>query len=194
MKTSWNRSLAAGILIAMGCIVYLKVGGVAGAILFSAGLWFVVNFGAELFTGRVTHSDYTVLQKLLMLCMNILGAGLIGFVSAYAIPDIHEPAINMMQALSDSGPLSVLWRSSLCGVCMYLATTKVGDVSRLPFVLYGVALFILSGYSHSIALACYAAAARSFDWWIIPLAALGNALGSYGIKTLLMQFPDGHKP
>lgn len=193
MKLSWNRSLAAGVLIAMGCVVYLKVGGIAGAILFSAGLWFVVNFDAELFTGRVTRSDYPVLQKLLMLVFNVAGAGVIGFVSAYAVPDIHEPAVKMMRALAESGPLAVLWKSCLCGVCMYLATTKVGDGNRLPFVVYGVALFILSGYSHSIALAGYAAAAREVDWWIIPLAAAGNALGSYGIKFLLTQLPAKHK-
>lgn len=190
MKTAWNRSLAAGVLIAMGCVVYLKVGGVAGAILFSAGLWFVVNFDAELFTGRVTRSDYAVLQKLFMLVMNVVGAGIIGFVSAYAIPDIHAPAVKMMRALSASGPLSVLWKSCLCGVCMYLATTKVNDGSRLPFVVYGVALFILSGYSHSIALAGYAAAAREVAWWIIPLAAAGNALGSYAVKFLLAKLPE----
>ena len=59
MKTSLARSAAAGILICMGCIVNLKVGGgIPGAALFSAGLWFVVNFDAELFTGRVTRADY----------------------------------------------------------------------------------------------------------------------------------------
>ena len=71
MKISWARSAAAGILICMGCIVNLKAGGgIAGAVLFSAGLWFVVNFNAELFTGRVTQERYSWLQKFLMLLMN----------------------------------------------------------------------------------------------------------------------------
>ena len=77
MKTSLTRSAAAGVLICMGCIVNLKVGGgIPGAILFSAGLWFVVNFDAELFTGRVTRADYDPLQKVIMLAMN--GAGCAG--------------------------------------------------------------------------------------------------------------------
>ena len=190
MKTALNRSAAAGVLISLGCIVYLKVGGVAGAILFSAGLWFVVNFDAELFTGRVTRPDYPVLQKLIMLAMNIAGATAIGIVSSCAMPEIRKPAVDMLTKLAANGPLPVLWKSCLCGICMYLATTKIEGVSRLPFVIYGVALFILSGYSHSIALAGYAGAARGIAWWIIPVAATGNALGSYGVKWLLMKLPS----
>ena len=59
MKTSFARSAAAGILICMGCIVNLKVGGgIPGAVLFSAGLWFVVSFDAELFkSGRLPRES-----------------------------------------------------------------------------------------------------------------------------------------
>ena len=81
----------------------------------------------------------------------------------------------------------MIWQSVMCGVCMYLATTppKNKDISRLPFVVYGVALFILSSYAHSIALAGYAAIARGIAWWVIPLAAVGNGIGSYLIRFLL---------
>lgn len=73
----------------------------------------------------------------------------------------------------------------MCGICMYLATTPPKEGSRLPFVVYGVALFILSGYGHSIALAGYAGIAQGIAWWVIPLAAAGNGLGSYLIRWLL---------
>ena len=36
-------------------------------------------------------------------------------------------------------------------------------------------------------LAGYAAVARTMPWWLLPMAALGNALGSYFIKLLLNQ-------
>jgi len=186
MKTTLTRSAAAGILICMGCIVNLKAGGgIPGAVLFSAGLWFVVNFDAELFTGRVTRPDYDILQKGIMLVMNVIGAGVCGFLASCFLPEIREGAEKIAAAYQD--PLKVLWQSVMCGICMYLATTppKQKDFSRLPFVVYGVALFILSGYAHSIALAGYAAIARGIAWWVIPLAAAGNALGSYCIKFLL---------
>ena len=83
----------------------------------------------------------------------------------------------------------------MCGICMYLATTppKNKDISRLPFVVYGVALFILSSYAHSIALAGYAAIAQGIAWWVIPLAAAGNAIGSYLIRFLLTYSRQGDK-
>ena len=188
MKTSLTRSAAAGILICMGCIVNLKAGGgIPGAVLFSAGLWFVVNFDAELFTGRVTREDYDPLQKGIMLAMNVTGAGACGLLAGLFLPEIREGAEKIAAAYSD--PLKVIWQSVMCGICMYLATTppKNRDISRLPFVVYGVALFILSGYAHSIALAGYAAIARGIAWWVIPLAAAGTGAGSYMMKFLLKQ-------
>ena len=186
MKTTLNRSAAAGVLICMGCIVNLKVGGgIPGAVLFSAGLWFVVNFDAELFTGRVARNDYDPLQKVIMLVMNVIGAAVCGILASLCLPEIREAAQKIAAGYQD--PLKVIWQSIMCGMCMYLATTqpKNKDISRLPFVVYGVALFILSSYAHSIALAGYAAIAQGIAWWVIPLAAAGNALGSYGIKALL---------
>ena len=186
MKTSFGRAAAAGILICMGCIVNLKAGGgIAGAVLFSAGLWFVVNFDAELCTGRVTQSRYDPLQKLIMLGMNIVGAGACGALARVFLPEIREAAAGIAAGYQD--PVRVLWQSVMCGICMYLATTppKQEGVSRLPFVVYGVALFILSGYGHSIALAGYAAIAGGIAWWVLPLAALGNGIGSYLMKWLL---------
>ena len=194
MKCSLTRSAAAGILICMGCIVNLKAGGgIPGAVLFSAGLWFVVNFDAELFTGRVTRTDYDPLQKAAMLAMNVIGAGMCGILASVFLPEIRESAEKITVAYQD--PLKVIWQSIMCGICMYLATTppKNRDISRLPFVVYGVALFILSGYAHSVALAGYAAIARNIAWWVIPLAAAGNAAGSYLIKFLLTVCPKKEK-
>jgi formate/nitrite transporter FocA (FNT family) len=186
MKTSLTKAAAAGVLICMGCIVNLKVGGgIPGAVLFSAGLWFVVNFDAELFTGRVTRDQYDPLQKLIMLVMNVIGAAVCGALASVFLPEIRETAQGIAAAYED--PLKVIWQSVMCGICMYLATTPPvnRDVSRLPFVIYGVALFILSGFAHSIALAGYAAIARGIAWWVIPLAAVGNGAGSYLMKWLL---------
>lgn len=186
MKTSLTKASAAGILICMGCIVNLKAGGgIPGAVLFSAGLWFVVNFDAELFTGRVTREQYDPLQKLIMLVMNVAGAGICGLLASFFLPEIREAALGITAAYQD--PVRVIWQSVMCGICMYLATTPLRnkDISRLPFVIYGVVLFILSGYAHSIALAGYAAIARGIAWWVIPLAAAGNGAGSYLMKWLL---------
>ena len=133
----------------------------------------------------MTRADYDPLQKVIMLVMNVIGAGICGFLASCFLPEIREAAEKIAVAYQD--PVKVIWQSVMCGVCMYLATTqpKNKDISRLPFVVYGVALFILSSYAHSIALAGYAAIAQGIAWWVIPLAAAGNGIGSYLIRFLL---------
>lgn len=54
-------SILAGMLIAIGCILYLKVGGVVGAALFSVGLMSVVLGKLKLFTGK---AGYLVEKKI----------------------------------------------------------------------------------------------------------------------------------
>lgn len=44
-------SILAGICISIGCVVNLRVGGVAGAVLFAFGLTTVVYYGLKLYTG-----------------------------------------------------------------------------------------------------------------------------------------------
>lgn len=66
------KSILAGIAIAIGAYINLKLGGIAGAILFSVGLFLVCNFGLKLYTGRV---GYTGIRKnLLILLGNAVGS------------------------------------------------------------------------------------------------------------------------
>lgn len=55
MKTTVRRILSgilAGICIATGAMLYLSVGGIVGAFLFSVGLLCVISKGNMLFTGQ----------------------------------------------------------------------------------------------------------------------------------------------
>jgi formate/nitrite transporter FocA (FNT family) len=175
----------AGMLITMGCVAFLKLGGLPGAAVFSAGLWFVLFTGAELFTGRVTSPDYSVGDKLLMLVYNALGALCTGLLVCLSLPGLRETAMDMTQGYLTAPWWALLCRSFMCGVCMYLAVQKLTDKGHLPNVVYGVILFIVSGYAHSIAIAGYAAIALDVNGlWLVPLCAAGNALGSYAVKTL----------
>jgi formate/nitrite transporter FocA (FNT family) len=189
-RTSPRKAIAAGVLICMGCIVHLQLQAVSrilAALFFSAGLWFVIQTKAELFTGRVASPDYSISQKLLMLIYNLIGAFLCGFTASLVFPDLTP----ILPVFVPSTVLPIIWKSVMCGVCMYLATMP--SQQRLPNVVYGVTLFILSGYAHSIALAGYVAIAR-FPFptlLVIPIAAVGNAMGSYLMKFLISE-RSGH--
>ena len=70
-------AILAGICISIGCVVNLRVGGVAGAVLFAFGLTTVVYYGLKLYTGTAgfirMKGDWT------MLCLVLLG-NIIGWV------------------------------------------------------------------------------------------------------------------
>ena len=46
-----RSAIIAGICISIGCVVNLRVGGVAGAVLFAFGLLAVVHYKLKLYTG-----------------------------------------------------------------------------------------------------------------------------------------------
>lgn len=56
-------SFMAGLMICMSAVVYLRVGGTAGAFLFAIGLLTILNFKMSLFTGKaglLSSSEITV--------------------------------------------------------------------------------------------------------------------------------------
>ena len=51
LRETFPLAILAGICISIGCVVNLRVGGVAGAVLFAFGLTTVVYYGLKLYTG-----------------------------------------------------------------------------------------------------------------------------------------------
>ena len=64
----------------------------------------------------------------------------------------------------------------MCGVIMYLAVKMYKEKTALG-IIFGVPLFIFSGFQHSIANIITLGVASTFDWSII-LCILGNFIGS----------------
>ena len=75
MKKIIPLAILAGICISIGCVVNLRVGGVAGAVLFAFGLTTVVYYGLKLYTGTAgfirLKGDWVMLG--LVLLGNIIG-------------------------------------------------------------------------------------------------------------------------
>ena len=93
-QKTFTPAILAGICISIGCVVNLRVGGVAGAVLFAFGLTTVVYYGLKLYTGTAgfirRQGDWSML--LTVLFGNIIGCLLTAWLIAYAQPDCVEPA------------------------------------------------------------------------------------------------------
>ena len=149
-------AMLAGVCISIGCVVNLRVGGVAGAVLFAFGLTTVVYYGMKLYTGTAgfirRRGDWTMLC--LVLVGNIIGCLLTACLIAYAQPDCIEPASKILAGRLAKGPWACFLLAIGCGFIMTTAVEFARKGKMLPLLL-GVPVFILCGFAHSIADAFY---------------------------------------
>ena len=186
------RGILAGMCISLGGFIYLKIGGVAGAILFAFGLIAVVSMKLNLFTGKAqfvwsfkngiqySQGGYAWLFSILIL--NIIGCMAVG---AF-LPDaaIRDAAMNIIQKRLESSPLRNGLLAIGCGFIMTLAVQNATKNKWLP-LLFGIPAFIICGLPHCIADVFYIASLPLdyFKEWVGDIAlfylaiVIGNFLG-----------------
>ena len=184
MRNFISMSIFAGLLIGTGGLVYLRVGGVAGAILFAFGLLCVVMCGAQLFTGKSGFLPYKDFPKLIaMIALNAIGCAIAAFIASYCSSDA---LVANLQTIIDAR-LTASWHKVVVtsvgtGMIMTLAVYGARQKHYLP-LLFGVPVFILCGLPHCVADAFYYAAALFYDcfeWELLIAwgwAIAGNYIG-----------------
>jgi len=145
-------AILAGICISIGCVVNLRVGGVAGAVLFAFGLTTVVYYGLKLYTGTAgfirRQGDWAMLTMVLF--GNIVGCLLSAWMISNAQPDCIEPASKILAGRLAKGPLACFLLAIGCGFIMTTAV-EFARKGKMLTLLLGVPLFIHCGFAHSIA-------------------------------------------
>ena len=176
-------AIIAGIAISIGGFVYLKTGAaLEGAVLFTFGLLTVVHYKLHLFTGKAGFFDSwkTFFQLFaLTLIGNAVGCLLSGLFAVGTASDVHLAA----QKLLDARLSSSLFVNFLLAIpCGFIMTTAVefGKVGKFLPLLFGVPVFIMCGFRHSIADAFYYCAANQWSLdviylWLVIVA--GNFVG-----------------
>ena len=175
-------AILAGICIAIGCTVFATIGGLAGAFLFSFGLLAVVQYGLHLYTGKAGFfCSWTGIFQLLTVILfgNVLGC--------YLTELIAQP--NIVSARLSAGYLTNFLLAIPCGFIMTTAVEFGRKQMFLP-LLFGVPVFIMCGFRHSIADAFYycAAAVWTSDLvytWLLVVA--GNFIGCNLYRMLMFK-------
>lgn len=193
-------SILAGVAISIGCVVYLRVGGVAGAVLFAFGLLTCVHFKLPLYTGTAgfvnTPASFRTLW--LILLGNIVGCMLMAVGMTSSLDGMADLAAAITLRRAALAPWQVLILSGMCGFIMTTAVKFARAGSFLP-LLFGVPVFILCGFIHSIADAYYilatpirmmspVGAAVVINYL---MAVIGNFIGCnlYRIVCARLQYP-----
>lgn len=175
------KSAGAGFLISISAFVYLKTytlySGIPAAVLFSFGLLNIVMFALPLFTGIC--GDKVDLGVLIFnFCGVAIGCALLNV----AFPDIKDLAIPLCAGKFLQTPIETFVRAMFCGAIMYLAVKS----KNILYIIAGVAVFILSGFEHSIAdyaYMCFANADFIQVIYFLLFAVLGNVTGSKLMKV-----------
>jgi len=165
-------AVMSGLCISIGCIVNLKVGGIAGAVLFTFGLITVVHYKYALYTGTAgfikSWDDFGKLFSVIFMG-NILGCFFFAICLNVTdcLQELHESVIPIIQQRNSQSLWSALVRSILCGFLMTTAVKFARENRWLP-LLFAVPLFILAGFYHSIA-----------DWFYLTMNQMENMDQAY---------------
>lgn len=175
-----NRlSLLAGILIGLGAYGFLALGGIPGAVIFAFGLVGVVLSGALLYTGKAgVMTDIGALT--LIWLFNVLACILIGLLVVSIGGEPQERAQAVVDGRLAQGPWRSFLRAVGCGLIIDLSVWLYRKSNSLVPVLFGVPLFIVCGFYHSIADVVYLVAAWKWSpaiLWYYPVIVIGNYVG-----------------
>lgn len=153
-----RSAILAGICIAIGGTIFLKLGGIAGAVLFSFGLITVVSYKLKLYTGTAGFFEDKTKQGWkelgLILLGNIIGCFIVALLVSATCPDLIEDAQCIIEKRMNNGFVTDGIMAIFCGFIMTTAVNFARQDKFLP-LLFGVPLFILAGFTHSIADAFY---------------------------------------
>lgn len=179
-----RQSFFAGILIGLGAFGFLALGGgIPGAVIFAFGLIGVVLSGTPLYTGRAGVMKLKETPSLLLIWLfNVLACVLIGLMVKGINGDgkVVQYAQDVVAGRFQQGFGGSFLRAIGCGLIIDIACWMYRSTKNILPVLFGVPLFILCGFYHSIADVVYLVAA--FEWhpeilWYYPAIFLGNYVG-----------------
>lgn len=157
--TIYNRSLLAGICIGLGGTINLTLGGVLGAIMFAFGLLAIISFRLPLYTGLAGFVDKdweTWFTLIIVLLGNIFGC----ILTSFLFQEYSFDTCAIIQERLTHTPTDVFYRSIGCGIIMTLIVHAAREGKNI-LIFFGIPLFILLGFYHSIAEVFYIAFLKS---------------------------------
>lgn len=191
-----------GMLIGVGGCVSLSCDNkYIGSLLFSLGLFAIVQFGFGLYTGKVGYIPLRKPAYLLECLFTLIGNALGTFLDAILLRQtrifsaIGEKAMTSVEAKLGDGYLSMFVLAIFCGMLMFLAVDNArisraegGHIEKTVGVIFCVMAFILCGFNHCIADMFYLfLTSRMTDAGAyLPLVILGNSLGGMLLPLLKM--------
>lgn len=202
------RAVMTGFAIGIGGSVYLSCDNkYMGAFLFGTGLFVILSFGFNLFTGKVGYAVENkpsyIIDLILIWLGNLTGTAIMGgMILCTRIASIGEKAAEICSVKFNDNLLSIFILAIFCGMLMFIAADgfkKIENpVEKMLAVFLPVMAFILSGYEHCIANMFYFTIAKVWSAntvLYLLVMTMGNAVGGMFIPFVKKFFiqPEAQK-
>ena len=192
MKTlsDFIYAILAGLCISMGGVCFLTAESrVAGALFFTLGLFIILLFGFNLFTGKVCYvfdnPPRYIFTVLYVWVGNLAGTTLAGYgLRQTRLISLAEKAEALCETKLNDSLVSIFILAILCNILIYLAVegykNAKHDLGRYLAVFLGVSSFVLCGFEHCVANMFYFSMANAWSGralLYLLVMTLGNACG-----------------
>jgi len=193
-------AVLAGVCISIAGMAYLSAPNkITGALFFVVGLFIILTFRFNLFTGKVcyifTNSPEYSIKTVVIYIGNFLGANLTGFLfSLSRLDDLQAKCIAIAATKANDNLLSLFILGIFCNILIYVAVEgfKSKNILTQYFSLFfGVSVFVLCGFEHSIADMFYFAFARNYSgkaFLALLMVTLGNIVGGVLFELIKLLF------
>lgn len=196
------NAVIGGMMIGVGGCVSLSCDNrYIGALLFSLGLFTIIQFGFGLYTGKIGYVPLKKPRWLIECLFTLLGnafgtfldAALLRFTRIY--PAISEKAAGSITAKSEDSLLSSFILAIFCGMLMFLAVdnarisrTESGHTERVFGTVMCIMVFIISRFNHCVADMFYIFLSGTLSQCAayLPTVIIGNSIGGMLIPLLKM--------
>lgn len=195
------RAILTGFAIGIGGTVFLSCDNkYIGSVLFGTGLFVILSFGFNLFTGKVGYAVENKPSYIIDLAViwlgNFIGAAAMAYMLLCTrISGIGEKAREICDIKLGDDILSIFILAFFCGMLMFIAADGYKTISnplgQILAVFLPVVVFILSGFEHCIANMFYFTVAEAWSvksLGYLIIMTLGNALGGIFIPTVRKGF------
>lgn len=185
------HSLLAGIMIGIGGVIYLSCDNkYIGAFLFGLGLFTILTFGFNLYTGKIGYAvgnkPSYIIDLIIIWLGNLIGTMIVGL--SVQLTRVRESLTEKAQVLCetkfDDNLISIFVLSVFCGLLMFIAADGykniTNQVAQVMVVFLPVMVFILSGFEHCVANMFYFTISNMWSWksiiYLLVMTA-GNSVG-----------------
>jgi formate/nitrite transporter FocA (FNT family) len=182
-------------MIGVGGTVYLSVSNpVVGSLLFAVGLFTILIFQMQLFTGKVGYLFNNEIKhypiRLIVIWLgNLFGTYLYCQGLHYSRLDIVIKATTLCNQKLLQSVIATLFLAFMCGVLMYVAVDifnnrKDGDIGAYIGIFVCVSVFILCKFEHCVADMFYFGMMNGLSLFsftalkYIVIVTIGNGLGA----------------